>query len=309
MKKNLFFVAVVGAMVLTGCTQSETIITENDYGRIINFDAFAHRVTKSVTEITSSNLQDQEFNILCYKGTSSYFQADETLEYSSSKWHTTVQDPYYWPTEGTLYFYISNADFSTASSTSQKITLSGFEYGNTNTDIVVASASGDCATGATVSLNAKHILSQLRFTIKGETNNLTYHVTELKISNIIKAGSYDLSAATALSLSTSSSDAVDFSDDDLDGCNGTTVASGDYSLIIPQTVASAQISVTYSVTDDNDEELYSGTQTADVTNLTFAEAKRYTIALTLPDGLREIEFTVTHTNCWDDADAIEEDFE
>lgn len=319
MKKSLFIVAAVSAMVLTGCSKSETIATEFDQPKAISFDLFQHKATKTdVSETNITALASQTVKISCYTtdATTNYYKANfytqQTLSSSGdpAQWQTGTI--YYWPqttysspvTEK-LNFFAANTTITdpVSPSTSAAVVGPTISYTGAQTDIVAACAKDQVYVANTdVALTFNHILSQIEFQAKGKDEGFTYNITSISIGAGLKnTQTYTIGtgwtgeATGAVSYSYSSLDVTP-------NPYNTAKQIGDKFVALPQTTNNQTITVAYSVTDANSKVVFDGTKST-TTNVVWEIGKKYTYVLTLPSDAKKITYTVSVDNWTDDSPA------
>ena len=298
MKKNLFLTALVGAMVLTGCSKSEILETDLDR-KAIGFENFMHRATRA-TEVTASTLQTNGFKVSArYNSTSWYFQNLE-VSYADSKYSTS----YYWPESGTMNFYAvypkQNIDNSLQ-----------FVYSNTdaNVDIVTASATANCATyhnanpAQQVALEFGHALTQVYFSAKLASTSYKCEVSKIEVI-CNKEATYTF--GSGFGTPTTQNTYTYFSD----AQNITTTASAvigskaaNSLMLIPQSGATVKVYYT-SIDATNNQTISDFSTNSTCKSFTIPAAwlagKTVKYDMTLPVGANPIEFTATVTS-WDES--------
>jgi len=254
MKKSLFVLGVAVA-ALASCTQSEVL--EVAEGRAIQFNTFVNNNTKAVTEITAGS----------YSGT--YYLFGENSE-TNGNYGTLVfnNDPntataLWQPNKkyifgayanGTGGGQIANAEFSATDGT---LNFPQYEPNDAN-DLIAAIAThttdDNVADEVAVSLNFKHMLSQVKFTFKTKAaNGYTVAISNLKITGAWKTadGSYN---GTVTWTNGSVSDYTFGSIEDV--AEGTMTTEGyyeksvDYKLVIPQDLSSNNVKVAFTASVD-----------------------------------------------------------
>ncbi len=324
MKKNLFLMAVVGTIALTGCSESEILETELDQ-KAIGFENFMHKATRA-TEINNGNVTNVDFSIQSYFNDGTDFYTNQTLDYASSKWDTNPTK--YWPydcvTEGThtatksLSFFAYNVgSYSkngyTGSSTKPTLTYTVAAAAADQVDVLAGYVESriwqTSDANSVVPLAFNHILSEICFTLVGEDNAYQYDVTSVTIggnasgdAQLYPTGTYTYGqAAGALSSLTGTKAIYSYT-----GSPALTLASGDAAtaltdnvlMLIPQAATSSVITVTYKVTDPaTNIVLFDGTKTTGTLAETWNNGKKYTYAITLPTGAHAIMYSVS-VNAW-----------
>lgn len=369
MKKISIILAAAVAILATGCAKNEVLeSTSKSYA--IAFDAYANKATKA-SETTATTLQGEAdaLYVNCYLGAApanpgqfaDYF--GDALDYDgTSKWDTTPTR--YWPlgaveavtstpTACLSFFAYSNPANNTG------LTYNGTNYKAATTayptlsytvanlaadqkDIVAAvpvekQTYNSLTTHGQAALQFKHILSQIRVKVWGQTSDYKYKVTAVTLGAdldgtanselLYNSGVYTFAAAggsvAANTASGATKDAYTYpaagtpafhtfanGSSDAIFLGSETATAGSVLMLMPQTIATganntdkAAISVTYQVTDANDVPIYSGTKRVAISTsgaTAWEQGKRYTYILKLTDSEYPITYSVT-VGTWTDA--------
>ena len=182
MKKILL--AVTAALAITGCSQNEEFDNAGQNAEI-SFGTIVRNSTRADI-LTTDNMKT--FTVSGYK-TAANMAADTQLtadfinglkvDKNGSNWEYGG-DTFYWPYSGKVHF------FGTSPAQTLNITSLGyptFEYTVKNVaaqeDLVAANLiNKDKASGALM-LPFQHLLTQVNFSIKGDTPGFTYTVTKI----------------------------------------------------------------------------------------------------------------------------------
>ena len=179
------------AVLATSCSQDETL--EVNSGNAISFRAFTNNVTRA-TEISSANLNDQEFALYAFQESSTPGLANSTLvwqdvlSYTNSAWNTSVTR--YWPTASAMHFFAYNNDAisgGTANIAANAQTITDVKPAGTaaeQKDLLVAYNTGTYTQSnkadQAVQLNFKHAFAQVKVQAKN-SGSLTVKVLGARI--------------------------------------------------------------------------------------------------------------------------------
>lgn len=182
MKKS-FLMLGVAAMALASCTQNEVV--EYAENRAIQFDTFVNNNTRAVTPVVSLT----NFYVFGKFG-------DDAVTYGNQVYANELNTTtHYWVASKYYSFgayangeagKIENATFD---ADAKKLTFPGYTP-NDAQDLVVATnalkAKDDVTTNDEVSLNFKHMLSQVKFTFKTtDADAYTLKISNLQINNAV----------------------------------------------------------------------------------------------------------------------------
>lgn len=182
MKKS-FLMFGVAAMALASCTQNEVV--EYAENRAIQFDTFVNNNTRAVTPVVSLT----NFYVFGKFG-------DDAVTYGNQVYANELNTTtHYWVASKYYSFgayangeagKIENATFD---ADAKKLTFPGYTP-NDAQDLVVATnalkAKDDVTTNDEVSLNFKHMLSQVKFTFKTtDADAYTLKISNLQINNAV----------------------------------------------------------------------------------------------------------------------------
>lgn len=182
MKKS-FLMLGVAAMALASCTQNEVV--EYAENRAIQFDTFVNNNTRAVTPVVSLT----NFYVFGEFGDAADTYGNQVY---ANELNTTT---HYWVASKYYSFgayangeagKIENATFDAKA---KKLTFPGYTP-NDAQDLVVATnalkAKDDVTTNDEVSLNFKHMLSQVKFTFKTtDADAYTLKISNLQINNAV----------------------------------------------------------------------------------------------------------------------------
>ncbi len=307
MKKILL--VVTAALAITGCSQSEEF--ENPAQKAeIQFKTVVGNSTKAAI-VTKENFMT--FAVSGFRTTGAMssdvqltkgFMDDVvvTKNADTNVWEYT--NPLYWPTSGKVQF------FATSPAQALNVTSKGyptFDYTvgaiGDQKDLVVATKQDADNTTTSVVLPFQHALTQVNFSIKGDSKLFTYEVSELKITGVkdkgtftfgapattgtwtdtstsTNGGTYTYTPVSSIILNTNAEDLNAFVNLDTDGSS--------LFMLLPQDIATdgtAEVSITYIAhpkdkTDELDQ-TFNGTKTIKLTGKWDAGTRmRYTLQLT-----------------------------
>lgn len=182
MKKS-FLMFGVAAMALVSCTQNEVV--EYAENRAIQFDTFVNNNTRAVTPVVSLT----NFYVFGEFGDAAGTYGSQVY---ANELNTTT---HYWVASKYYSFgayangeagKIENATFD---ANAKKLTFPGYTP-NDEKDLVVAinalQANSNVAANSPVSLNFKHMLSQVKFTFKTtDADAYTLKISDLRINNAV----------------------------------------------------------------------------------------------------------------------------
>lgn len=307
MKKSLLISAVVGAIVLTGCSKSETIVTDFDQPNAISFENYMHKSTRA-TEVVASDLVTNGFTVSAYHNAVSPATAAwifENLDVNYNSTNSNYSTEYYWPTTGTMDFYAVYTSDQSVDITSESKSFS-YTVADGTVDLVTAKKTGEsCATHSStksnVALAFNHALSQIYFSAKTENENYYCQITKIEVICNKTATFTFANEGDAFGTATTSNtyDYVTDYSTDIDGTDAVVgTKAGNSLMLIPQN--GATIKVYYKSFDAETDALlkdFSTAETCKSYTVTSAWTAGTTIkyAMTLPAGANPIEFTASVT--------------
>ena len=308
--KKIFFLAAAAIALMTSCTKTELVTTDNDRTPI-SFENFVHKTTKAA-EANAGTLESNGFVVSAYytptSGTAAYYFENIPVTYATDHYPTT----YYWPIEGKMDFYAVYPTSTITNKTIANYTTEGAE------DLLGAVKTGeDCATHnttkTTVPLQFNHLLTQIYFEIKGEDTVNSYKVEKIILeakddaTYTYSSGAWSTPVTKKTYTYYAPTSAVAFT-----GANYTVFGTKvDNSLmLIPQqdvivkvyytveTPAGAVLSKFNEDTTDNNHQYKSFTASSSTvtTDVDWTKGTTVKYQLTLPIGVNPIEFTATVTD-------------
>lgn len=182
MKKS-FLMLGVAAMALASCTQNEVV--EYAENRAIQFDTFVNNNTRAVTPVVSLT----NFYVFGEFGDAAGTYGEQVY---ANELNTTT---HYWVASKYYSFgayangEAGKIEKATFDANAKKLTFPGYTP-NDEQDLVVATnalqAKDDVTTNDEVSLNFKHMLSQVKFTFKTtDADAYTLKISDLRINNAV----------------------------------------------------------------------------------------------------------------------------
>lgn len=309
MKKGLLMLGAA-AMMLASCTQNEVL--EVSESRAIGFNTFVNNNTRAVTDIETASLT--KFYVFgdYDSGASVAFKNTEVTGTQGGTY--TPVNPAYWQTGKTYEFGAysnGNGASLTATFTNGALTITGYSVDNTK-DLIAATASEveapEAGQDQSVALTFKHLLSKVKFTF---TTTAVPEAFRMEVSNLKFTGIKTAASCT-------------FSNNAIftpwTGTNGeySIATLGDYAvtggsastediLVIPQANADIEASFTVTIYDEaTSAQIATNDFTAslDCTEWVEGNVYNYTAEINpddVDDQMKEIKFTVTEVNEWEDA--------
>lgn len=325
MKKILF--AAMAALAITSCTQNEEIEAPAQKAEI----SFKTVVNKTSRATPTINAKFDNFKVYAYNTgndalatvttlNTTTFMPGVNVEKKGSPLAWTIDGTYYWPATAKVQFFAYSPMASTA--------LTGWEAAgkypsfsytinavDTQEDLVIAQAiDKDKATHATagVDLSFKHILTQVNFSAKGETDGYTYTISSIKIGKVFNTSTYtfaginDTPAGAWVSATNQITEpytyAGDYSKTALSTTVATSLAKTDESsalFLMPQTLPDdAVITVNYSVKDTNSNEIFNGNGEVSLKGVIWEAGKSINYTLVLSNNGKEVKFNPTVDDNW-----------
>ena len=300
MKKILL--AAVAALAIVGCSQNEEIEKAGEKAEI-NFGTVVKAGTKAAITETDNFAT---FTVRAYKtedkmvaapALSSVFMNDLLVERTLPNTEWTHTGTFYWPLSGYVQF------FATSPKQALKVTTGypTFDYtiatADKQVDLVAANVIDAEKTKSAVDLAFQHLLTQINFSIKGDTKDFTYTVTKLELkgakdkstftfngSEIIGSwGTPEISAADVSYVYDKASLSVTPVTADPDKETAFEATGNALFMLMPQTLEGVTLEITYSAAPMSDltAKTFDGVKTVNLTG-TWGMGKsiRYTLKLT-----------------------------
>lgn len=307
MKKILL--ATVAALAITSCSQNEEFENAGQKAEI-NFGSIVGNSTRATITGTDNF---KTFTVNGYKTStkmgdavklSSGFMDNEMVEKTEGGDTWVHSNVFYWPTTYVQFF---------ATSPQQNLTLPEKGYPtitytvgtiDKQEDLLVANLIDKQKSEEAVQLKFQHALSQVNFSIKGDTKGFDYKVSELVIKGVDGTGTFSFNGneSTVGAWSTDGKLAGEYTATYATGAeitlaniadDLTTIAKFDTDpkvslfMLLPQALkANAEVAITYTAaptgkTDDTDLITFTGTKKVGLTGTWVAGQKvRYTLTLT-----------------------------
>lgn len=208
-RNKIFCVALASLTMATSCSQDDLLSSSKSSENEISFHA-SMGLKSRATETTTNNLES--FVVNAFKNGDANYMTNVTYNKNKDSW-TNEKGTYFWPTEGTLNFY-AYAPATPGSAGTMKLdkdaqTLTDFSPNSTaeeQKDFIYTSTTGsyekDKENG--VSLTFKHALSWIDIKAKNSNKAYTIKITDVKLGNIIKKGTFTFPSADGTTRSTAS---------------------------------------------------------------------------------------------------------
>lgn len=259
MKKTLL--AVVAVLAMTSCSQNEIDGIDNGKQDARNEIKFGYTPVTRATAITTENFK--HFIINAYvapDGSTDFEPADEAIITNGGfkkegNWTTDIKDvKYYWPSTEYAHFFGHNSILESPNTaavydatTYPSITYTVADKVSDQEDFLVAK-SIHAQKVETLTLDFKHALTQVAFTLKGDDAALTYTVTKIRIKNICNKNTYNYQSEAWGG--TPEGDAIyELANSvEVEGTNTESFAdaTGGVAILMPQTVTDKEIEITYT---------------------------------------------------------------
>ena len=309
MKKILL--AVTAALAIMSCSQNEEFEAPSQKAEI----DFNTAVTRA-TELNTEGLQKAGFEIYAYNTGTSDMGDNVTLpasawisgsaSYAESKWSVTG-GPYYWPIGEKLQFFAYSPQAGVGYTKPSGAGYPKFTYtvGSSATDqkdLVIASAENKAKAteGATsaVTLTFKHALTQVNIEVT-KVDGYTYDISNVEVSGVKGSGTFTYTGINTGTWAAGTDDDVtytytlgDFTD------NTTAVVAANALMLIPQEIATAQISISYTVKKGDSKLAENNKKVGLPTTTPWSFGKKILYKLTLPVGAEEVSVNAIVSD-WD----------
>lgn len=206
---------------LSGCSDTELASIDTAQEKTpIGFHTVGSQMGSRATIINSGDITSTDFNVFAFEkktdGTDgAFFMGDKTndiglggvnISYTDEdKWHyTTGSDLKYWPTTPLNFYAVNPAKAADGSipytwvikADKKEIHYNCFDekYGKPNVDVMYAIAKDQAKStnSGTVELNFHHILSQVAFRAKTNSDGMQVDIKEILIKNFKTGGIFNL---------------------------------------------------------------------------------------------------------------------
>lgn len=221
MNKIYLFTAAFAVMAsLSGCSDTELASIDTAQEKTpIGFHTVGSQMGSRANIINSTNITSTDFNVFAFEknaeGTDGkFFMGDKTdligrtgvnISYTEEdKWHYTEgSDLKYWPTTPLNFYAVNPAKASDGSisygwvieANTKQITYNCFDEktGKSNVDVMYAIAKDQIKStnSGTVKLKFHHILSQVAFRAKTNSDGMQVDIKEIKIKNFKTGGTFN----------------------------------------------------------------------------------------------------------------------
>lgn len=222
MNKIYLLTAAFAVMAsLSGCSDTELASIDTAQEKTpIGFHTVGSQMRTRATIINSGDITSTDFNVFAFEkktdGTDgAFFMGDKTndiglggvnISYTDEdKWHyTTGSDLKYWPTTPQNFYAVNPAKAADGSipytwvikADKKEIHYNCFDekYGKPNVDVMYAIAKDQAKStnSGTVELNFHHILSQVAFRAKTNSDGMQVDIKEILIKNFKTGGIFNL---------------------------------------------------------------------------------------------------------------------
>lgn len=205
--KKILFPLMSAALLMTACSNDETIETVTDRSGAISFNLATDGLTRGAVTTLSEIQNAKEFYVTAQQsGTTTLFNDEKFTTTDNINWKP--QGSYYYPSDDSeIKFYAYYPAISTdawgiseaASGATVDLTYTNprFKGVTVNTsisdqkDLVIAYQTGKHSeAGSGKTLVFKHILSQIMIKAKNSNKAYEYEVTGIKINGVMKTGTY-----------------------------------------------------------------------------------------------------------------------
>lgn len=328
MKTNFLLLALAAAAV-TGCSKEASLPYQGN-DNIIEFSTVVSKQTKA-PEVNLDALKTGEgFQLYTYYTESTYETAaavpvtwiNANMVFKAPSWGDKNSGVFYWPSSGYLstfcYYPISeNSVYHAPAAGSEYPYLSVTvpAAAESQADLIAAGTqnSQKGETASPITIDFKHILSQVKFQAKVENTNYKVKVKNITVNAYNQADfKYNGQAAVGAweNLATATTTAFVYRDTPTDFIASTAGADLEESgkgalMLIPQPASADKFTfevtydIYYTTADNTDVLLKEATKSADMETL--AAGKKYIYLLTLTNTADPISFEVTDFDVWSPA--------
>lgn len=322
--KKVLLVTVVAAMAFTSCSQNEEFENAGQNAEI----SFNSIISKSARAAIVENDDFKSFTVNGYR-TIKVLTADSLLKAGFMDNVPVAKNGNNWEQTGTFYWpataYVSF--FATSPAQTLNIASQGypkFEYTvgdiDSQADLLAANLINQTKSDNKVTLGFRHLLTQVNFSIKGDTKDFKYVISKLKISGVSSTATYSFDGNESTVGSWGNQGNADQSYEytfstpkeitvtDLNVSTKLEVDKSSLFMLIPQTLTNAaDVSITYyAIPNDKTSEIdktFEGTKTVKLGTATNWEAnKKVRYTLTLTSDAKSIEMGAPTVTAWDTAD-------
>lgn len=199
MKKVLLAIAAVAT--ITSCSQSEDFENPGREAEI----SFNSVINKSTRAAIIENDKFESFTVSGYRTTDAMtsgtqltggFMDDVAVSKAEGGWSQV--GTFYWPATAYVSF------FATSPKQTLDITKAGFPKFNytvgettTQVDLLAANLINQQKSDNKVTLGFRHLLTQVNFSIKGDTKDFKYVISKLEVSGVSTSATYSFDGNTS----------------------------------------------------------------------------------------------------------------
>lgn len=315
MKKILL--AAVAALAIVGCSQNEEIEKAGEKAEI-NFSTVVKGSTKALI-MTTDNLED--FTVNAYRTKDDLAAGMDLTEFmanlqvkknkSTSAWEHS--GTFYWPTADKVHFFATSPT-QTFEGTQGYPTFSyTVKTVAAQEDLIAASLPDQVKGNGAVSLTFQHLLTQVNFSIKGDTKDCTYSVSKLELTEVKDKATFTFAktGTGAWDNPTSSTDPTNMSYAYTPTSNivvvpgekleETTKCDPDNTalfMLMPQDASTIKLKITYTATLKGDtQSSFSGEKTVTLSG-TWGMGKNIRYTLKLTSDATAVTFDAPTVDAW-----------
>lgn len=202
MKKSLI-IAAMAVFAMASCSKDQVVDVQKNE---ISYSVVTDNATKAEAVYCANNLMSSFTVYAQTNAGAAYIMGDVVESTDGSTWTNKSGSTRYWPEIGTLDFYaIVNGEMAFTPSTETTAEVGKIASFTPATevakqvDLLYAVDVDKAKAGAQAVLNFRHALSQIEFQAKNMNKNLYVEITNVKVGNVYKTGSYVLpNAATTV---------------------------------------------------------------------------------------------------------------
>lgn len=311
MKKILL--ATVAALAITSCSQNEEFENAGQKAEI-GFNTVVNNSTRAV-EVDLPGLKKQGFCVYAYNTGGATIENNAVLDkpimknekvtWKDNKWGSAT---YYWPSTGNVQFFAyssKNALTLTTNEADAYPTLVDYEVANAaanQEDLLVAMATNKTKENSTVDFVFSHVLTQINFSIKSKIDDgLTYTLSKIEIVGANNKGTYNYKDNKWTNLTGTAKYEYTSTNESFVGTEAKPV-NNEPLMLLPQDTSARKILISYTVTDTNNNEVYTTAtpKEVDLTSVKWEVSKRIRYTLALTNDATVIGWEVSAMNGWED---------
>ena len=320
MKKILLAIAAVAT--ITSCSQNEEFENQGQEAEI----SFNSVINKSTRAAIIEDAKFSSFTVSGYRtaekmtsGTqlATGFMDDVKVSKGEGGWSQV--GTFYWPATAYVSFFATSPEQTLDITT--KVGFPAFHYtvGATaeQVDLLAANLINQQKADNKVTLGFHHLLTQVNFSIKGDTKDFKYVISKLELSGVSASATYSFDGNTGTvgawgnwgtadgAYTYNITDPKEITVTDIASVTNLDVAETSLFMLVPQTLtASAKVSITYyAIPKDKTDPLdktFEGTKTVELGTSTKWEAnKKVRYTLVLSSDAKSIEIGEPTVTTWD----------